>query len=190
MVRGGKRACLLHPSPPLPAPLHNLPYGVFTLTAALSPWLCRPARQLQPEIRTWFIFPSKHFSAKRQATNQSKGNGNGQTERHRGHCSPADRWVSIGSSKGQQMSVVTGTIVCPHPLLLKLLFFRFYRFKALAWFSNCTCWYTVPLPRSAMQTFISKDPILHTDAWWKLKEVKYDFSISVLLLMSHAAKWC
>lgn len=93
VVRGGKRACLLHPSPPLPAPLHNLPYGVFTLTAALSPWLRRPARQLQSEIRTWFIFPSKHFSAERQPMNQSEGNGDGQIERHRGHCLPADHWV-------------------------------------------------------------------------------------------------
>lgn len=92
LVRGGKRACLFRPSPPLPAPFHNLPYGVFTLTAALSPLLRRPARQLQTEIRTWFIFSSKHFSAERQPMNQSKGNRSGQTERHRGHCFPADRW--------------------------------------------------------------------------------------------------
>lgn len=38
-------------------------------------------------------FPSKHFSAERQPPNQSKGNENGQIERHRGHCLPADRWV-------------------------------------------------------------------------------------------------
>lgn len=62
VVGGGTRAGLLYPSPhPLPAPLHNLPNGVFTLTAALSPWLRRPARQLQTEIRTCFIPPPKHF---------------------------------------------------------------------------------------------------------------------------------
>lgn len=162
VVRSGKRASLLHPSPPLPAPLHNLPYGVFTLTAALFLWLRWPARQLQTEIRTWFIFPSKHFSTERQLMKRSKGKRNGQIERHRGHCLPADCWIGIGSSKGQQMPVVTGTIVYPHPLLLKLLFFRFYRFKVLAWFSNYIYWYMIPLRRSTIQTFTYKDPILHT----------------------------
>ncbi len=46
----------LHPSPPPPALLHDLPVGVFTLTAALALWGSVTTGQLQAEIRTRFIF--------------------------------------------------------------------------------------------------------------------------------------
>lgn len=55
------QACPAHPSSPPPAPLHNLPGSVFTLTAALTLQGSVTMGQLHTEIRTGFISPLNTF---------------------------------------------------------------------------------------------------------------------------------
>lgn len=107
-------ACSLHPSPPPPAPLHHLPGGVFTLTAALALWGSVTTGQLQAEIRTRVYFPPKHFSVKRRPKNHRRDREDCQLEPYGAHCYPADERV-LTADRSYWMAEA---IVWLHPLLL------------------------------------------------------------------------
>lgn len=83
-------------SPP-PAPLYDLPDGVFTLTAERALWGSVTIGQLQAEIRIGFISQWRLFCEK--ATKGLLGGGKGQADE--AHCCPADEQILAGSC-GQQ----------------------------------------------------------------------------------------
>lgn len=82
---------------PPPAPLYDLPDGVFTLTAERALWGSVTIGQLQAEIRIGFISQWRLFCEK--ATKGLLGGGKGQADE--AHCCPADEQILAGSC-GQQ----------------------------------------------------------------------------------------
>lgn len=158
---------LLHPSPPLPAPSHNLPCGAFTLTAALSPAVA-PAREAAADGDKGPVYfpPSKHFSAQRQPTNQDRGDESGQIERHRGHCLPADR---RGLNRKQQRPAdVSGRWSCP--LSPSVAFKAAFFLKAPASSQVQRSFSTVRGPKFSSVTSKSRNSISHIVAWQKQKD--------------------
>lgn len=81
---------------PFPTPSSSFPQPPlwsFHIDSSTFPVVTLAREAAADRDKSPVYFPSKHFSAEREPMNQRKGNENGQIERHRGHCLPADRWV-------------------------------------------------------------------------------------------------